>query len=125
MKRGGVAAEGDGHHRAHDHDRREVAQPRRDPDEASVAEPRDQVGDQPSGGRVAHAELDDGVAEQPGDDPGEDERQPDGRAGDRAGLAEQREDARPDHRPDAEERRATHAHRGRLIHRGRLSVLRG
>ena len=38
-QRGRVAAERDRDHRAHDHDRREVAEPRRDPDEASVAEP--------------------------------------------------------------------------------------
>ena len=57
----------------------------------------------PPGGRVADAELDDGVAEQSGDEAGEQEREPDGGAGDGAGLAEEGEDAGADHGADAEE----------------------
>ena len=98
-----VAPERDGDHRADDHDRGEVAQPGGDPDEPSVAEPLDQVRDDPARRREADAHLDDGVAEQRGDDPGEEEREPDGRPRDRSGLAEQREDAGADHGADAEE----------------------
>ena len=112
-KRGGIAAERDRHHRAHDHDGREVAQPRRDSDEAAVSEPLGEVRDQAARGREAHAELDDGVAEQAGDDPGEQERQPHGGARDRTRLAEQREDARADHRADTEEGGAADGHRAR------------
>ena len=77
--------------------------------------PSHEVGDQAARGREAHAELDDGVAEQRGDDPGEQERQPDGGAGDRARLPEQREDAGADHRADAEEGGAADAHVERTI----------
>ena len=105
-----VAPERDGDHRADDHDRGEVPQPGGDPDEPSVAEPLDQVRDDPARRGEADAHLDDRVAEQRGDDPGEEEREPDGRARDRAGLAEQREDAGPDHGADAEEGGAADAH---------------
>ena len=106
----GVAPERDGDHRADDHDRGEVAQPGGDPDEPSVAEPLDQVRDDPARRGEADAHLDDGVAEQRGDDPGEEEREPDGRPRDRSGLAEQREDAGADHGADAEEGGAADAH---------------
>ena len=109
-ERGRVAAERDRDHRADDHDRGEVAEPGGDADEPPVAEPLDQVRDQPARGREAHAELDDGVAEQGRDDSGDQEREPDRGAGDRAGLAEQGEDAGADHRADAEERGAADAH---------------
>ena len=68
-ERGGVASEADRHHRADDHDCRDVAEPGGDSDEAPVPEPLHQVGDDPARGWVAHAELDDGVAEQRGNDP--------------------------------------------------------
>ena len=45
-QRGRVAAEGDGDHRGHDHDRGDVPEPRRDPDQASHSESLDEVGDQ-------------------------------------------------------------------------------
>ena len=109
-ERGRVAPERDRHHRAHDHDRCEVAEPGGDADEATVPEAFDQVGDQTTRRRVAHAELDDGVAEECGDDAGEEERQPDRRAGDHGRLAEQREDACADHRADAEEGGAADGH---------------
>ena len=105
-----VAPERDGDHRADDHDRGEVAEPGGDPDQASVAEPLDQVRDDPARRGEADAHLDDGVAEQRGDDPGEEEREPDGRPRDRSGLAEQREDAGADHGADAEEGGAADAH---------------
>ncbi len=79
-----VAAERDRHHRADDHDRGEVAEPRGDPDEPPVAEPLQQVRDQATGGRVADTQLDDGVAQQRGNDAREQEREPDGRRRDRA-----------------------------------------
>ena len=109
-ERGRVAAERDRDHRAHDHDRGEVPEPRGDPHESPVAEALDQVGDQAARGGIAHAELDDGVAEQRGDDAGEQEGQPDRGAGDGARLAEQGEDAGADHRADAEECGAADAH---------------
>ena len=109
-ERGRIAPEGDGDHRADDHDRREVPEPGRDPDQASVPEPLEQIRDQPARGRVAHAELDDVVAEQGCDDSGEQEREPDGGSRDRARLAEQREDAGADHRADAEEGCPADAH---------------
>ena len=109
-ERRGIAPEGDRDHRADDHDRGEVAEPRGDADQAPVPEPLDQVGDEAARRRVAHAELDDGVAEQRGDDPGEEEGEPDGGPRNRAGLAEQREDAGADHRADAEEGCAANGH---------------
>ena len=63
-ERGRVAPEGDRHHRADDHDRREVAEPGGDPDQSPVPEPLEQVRDQPTRGRIADAQLDDVVAEQ-------------------------------------------------------------
>ena len=106
-----VAAERDGHHRADDHDRGEVAEPGRDPDEPPVPEALEQVRDEPAGRRVADAELDDLVAEQRRDEAGEQEREPDRGPRDRAGLAEEREDAGADHGADAEEGGAADAHR--------------
>ena len=50
---GRVAAERDGDHRGHDHDRRDVAEPRGDADQPSDAEPLDQVGDQPARRRIS------------------------------------------------------------------------
>ena len=108
-ERGRVAAEGDSDHRADDHDGGEIPEPGSDTDEAAVSEALHQVGEKPARGRVANAELHDGVAEQPGDDPGQEERQPDRRAGDDGSLAEQGEDAGPDHRADAEEGGASDA----------------
>ena len=108
-QRGGVAAEGDRDHRSDDHDRGDIAEPRRDADEPPLAEALDQVGDKTARGRVAHAELDTHVAEHPGDDAADQERDPHARAGDRSRLAQQREDAGPDHRADAEDGRAAGA----------------
>ena len=59
-----IAAERDGDHRADDHDRGEVAEPRRDADESPVPEALRQIRDQAARRRVAHAELDEDVAEQ-------------------------------------------------------------
>ena len=82
-------------HRADDHDRGEVAEPGGDPDQAPVPETLQQVRDRPARGRIAHAELDDVVAQQGGACR---------RAGRRArrqslrppcGLAEHAEDAAP------------------------------
>ena len=109
-ERGRVASEGDRHHRADDHDRREVAEPGRDPDQPPVSEALEEVRDQATRGRIADAQLDDVVAEQRCDDAGEQKREPDRRPGDGSGLAEQREDARADHRADAEESGAADAH---------------
>ena len=117
-ERGRVAAERDGDHRADDHHRGDVAEPRGDADEAPRPEPLAQVGDQAARGRVADAELDADVGEQRGHDEAEEERDPDSRAGDRARLAEQREDAGADHGADPEHRRARD--RDRLLRWRRL-----
>src|SRR5437870_3817297 len=52
--RGGVVTEGHGNHRADDDDRRQVPEPRGDPDEASITEALDEVGDETPGGGVAN-----------------------------------------------------------------------
>ena len=110
-----VAAERDRHHRAHDHDRREVAQPRGDPHQAAVSEPLDQIRDQPARGGEPHSEA----------------RRPCSQAvrprSQRAGTTATRPPPRPHpprpsarrcpprHRADAEERGASNGHLARPV----------
>ena len=100
-----VLPERDGDHGPHDHDRGEVAEPGSDAHEPSVAEALDQVGDQPTRGRVVGPHFRHCVPERERHQPGRQERDPDGRSRDRARLAEQGEDPGTDHRADAQEDR--------------------